>query len=251
MDTMAFELFRLSNNQWNATAGPEDLGNAYEGYWVDFDKLPAQFVVLFAGNCGNGAQSGRIRLRIGGTYNTVDGTVTLDQTYSTSGGFQFFAVSQTITNIWTGIQLVKLTGQTAFAQRPSLFIYPVGGTVRPGKPALLLSFNGTLPSALSTTLTPTYIAGIIVDEAVIGTPRRLRIGGVITGPGSVTIQVRTGGTVTGADGTLVTTLAPITSPQTPFVVEAGFVSLTGLTRLKLLYTCTDAFSVANFFWMLY
>lgn len=103
----------------NGSLGPQ-------GY-INFSELPGTFLIVVSGNDANamGGQSGTLRVRIGGTLNTVDGDLALEQAYVASA-FAAFSVRQVVTNIWTGWKLVKITGQGGvYMQRTSWFFMPV------------------------------------------------------------------------------------------------------------------------------
>jgi hypothetical protein len=128
----AMYLYRPTNAQWqNGTGSVESMsGTPYQG-WVDFDRLGTQFWIIFGGNAASSGYTCTFRVRIGGTYGTVDGTVAYEQQVSPDA-FAPFVARQEVTNIWTGVKVVKLTGYgqgggDAFAQRPTLILFPVRG----------------------------------------------------------------------------------------------------------------------------
>lgn len=108
----------------------------YQGF-VDFDLLGEEFYVMFSGYIGSTGYSNMTwNLRIGGTYleattdpeGTPDGDLVVIGTVSPSA-FQTFSTKALVTNIWTGVQHVKLTGQKpgggCFAIGPALVFLPV------------------------------------------------------------------------------------------------------------------------------
>jgi hypothetical protein len=107
----AFRIFRPQTSPLTLGGGAETLGAGLIAQeWVDFDALGPHFRVVIGGAVQNVfGGSGNLRLRVGGTYSAVDGDLVIDTT-ATAGGFAVFSISQVVANIWSGIQLVKLSG---------------------------------------------------------------------------------------------------------------------------------------------
>lgn len=138
-----FWLYRATNSQWQANSGvgAESYGSGPLQHYVDFDLVGSSFIVIFGGNMassGISAPGQTFNIRIGGTLadgtpsQPVDGDlVTIGVTGAVSAFETFNLVSAPVENVWTGAQLVKLTGSLpgggAFTQRPTLMFYPVEG----------------------------------------------------------------------------------------------------------------------------
>jgi hypothetical protein len=137
----AFWLYRATNAQWlgNSANSAESFGSAPYQHFVDFDLLGSKFIVVFGGNLASSGMSApgeTWNLRIGGSFATgapsqpIDGDLVTIGITGAVGAFETFTlVSPEIDNIWTGVQLVKLSGSVpgggAFAQRPTILFYPV------------------------------------------------------------------------------------------------------------------------------
>lgn len=128
----AFQLHRASNRSWSGgghTVGNESIGgNPYQAL-LDFSMLGPQFWIVFCGGlASSGVGSQTWRVRVGGTRDTVDGAIALVQVAAPVPAFGLFSVKQLIDNAWSGVQLVKLTGDagvaTPFAINPVLFFSP-------------------------------------------------------------------------------------------------------------------------------
>jgi hypothetical protein len=106
-----FRVFRPQPTPFTLGAGSEAMGTGTLGQsFVDFDALGAHFWVVMGGAVQSVfGGSGRLRLRVGGTYGAVDGDLAVDASPS-AGSFAVFSVIQAVTNIWSGVQLVKVTG---------------------------------------------------------------------------------------------------------------------------------------------
>ncbi len=139
----AIWVYHATNANWQGADGVnENMGfGAWQGF-VDFDSMGDQFRIVWAGNLGSsGIPAGqfRWRVRIGGTYGQsfpnqligVDGDVALSQLNPLIPAFGAWSVTEVVTNIWSGRQIVKITGQPVapasnpFTQRGTLLFVPV------------------------------------------------------------------------------------------------------------------------------
>jgi hypothetical protein len=126
----AFRLFRSQTSPVDFRGGVETVsGNGLVlGGWVDFDAMGERFRSVIGGASQSAfGDGGHLRLRIGGTYGVVDGDLALDLE-AAAAGFGAFSVSQVITNVWSGIRIVKVTGWgwTTTFSFAGLDLVPVG-----------------------------------------------------------------------------------------------------------------------------
>jgi hypothetical protein len=132
-------LYRSTNSQWQGGNGAfESYGLGPLQHYVDFDLLGDTFRVSFTGGLGStgvDAPGMQWNIRIGGDWapSQVPGFLPITGDLVPIGltgaipAFGVQGVSVVVTNIWTGVKLVQLTGGPglgAFALRPTLLILP-------------------------------------------------------------------------------------------------------------------------------
>jgi hypothetical protein len=250
---------RSTNSNFTGSngAGGEGIGN-YQAF-VDFDMLGPEFWVQFGGGlASSGLGDQAWKLRVGGTYDVLDGTVSLNQTSPPTSAFDLLSVKQLVSNPFSGVQLIKLTGQSiaggaALAVCPSLLIWSPAAKI-----------DGALPIFHQTGATPVGLTGdsvehqlgeacYIIDPTLLpNTHPKIRIGGRLTGSGGVVLKLRTGGSHATADGTLIATSPTFSPTLTPFVWELDETELGTIPlRVKLSYEATGSPSIADFYFFPY
>lgn len=106
----AFRIFRSQTSPVDLRGSVETVSAIPFCGLVDFDALGPRFRIVVGGASQNVfGDEGHLRVRIGGTYGVEDGDLAIDETPS-AAGFGVWSVGRLITNVWSGIQLVKVTG---------------------------------------------------------------------------------------------------------------------------------------------
>jgi hypothetical protein len=137
--TLIVEVLRSSSSRYPALLGAfqssshifatgsesfDDGGSTPFSPIVDFSKLGPKFQMVLGATTGSNGSVGRARIRIGGTYNTIDGALVVDAAVS-AASFRVWAVRAVVNNIWSSPQPLKVTGISGLtAIGPTLIALP-------------------------------------------------------------------------------------------------------------------------------